>query len=149
MWQRNFMRKSPISCYYGVILLKKNYDRSLFAATLFRHPMVFTEIGFWMNFWCNFFILLKPNNCRKVFFFLLQLFASGILVMKKLEIEKTKPTFIISVLKVDIIKVGLVFSISNFFITKTPVANNWRRKKIPSCSYSALVRQNIELPGAR
>ena len=58
--------------------------------------------------------------------------------MKKLEIEKTKPTFIISVLKVDIIKVGLVFSISNFFITKTPLANNWRRKKIPSCSYSAL-----------
>ena len=58
--------------------------------------------------------------------------------MKKLEIEKTKPTFIISVLKVDIIKVGLVFSISNFFITETPLANNWRRKKIPSCSYSAL-----------
>ena len=34
---------------------------------------------------------------------------------------------------------GLVFSISIFFITKTPLANNWRRKKIPSCSYSALV----------
>ena len=33
---------------------------------------------------------------------------------------------------------GLVFSISNFFITKTPLANIWRRKKIPSCSYSAL-----------
>ena len=62
--------------------------------------------------------------------------------MKKLEIEKTKPTFIISVLKVDIIKVGLVFSISNFFITKTPLANNWRRKKIPSCSYSALLKFN-------
>ena len=58
--------------------------------------------------------------------------------MKKLEIEKTKPTFIISVLKVDIIPVGLVFSIFNFFITKTPLANNWRRKKIPSCSYLAL-----------
>ena len=42
--------------------------------------------------------------------------------MKKLEIEKTKPTFITSVLKVDILKVGLVFSISNFFITKTPLA---------------------------
>ena len=52
--------------------------------------------------------------------------------MKELEIEKTKPTFIISVLKVDIMKVGLVFSISNF------LANNWRRKKIPSCSNSAL-----------
>ena len=34
---------------------------------------------------------------------------------------------------------GLVFSIFNFFITKTPLANNWRRKKIPSCSYSALM----------
>ena len=61
--------------------------------------------------------------------------------MKKWEIEKTKPTFIISVLKVDIIKVELVFSISNF--TKTPLANNWRRKKIPSCSYSALEENKI------
>ena len=58
--------------------------------------------------------------------------------MKKLEIEKTKPTLIISVLKVDILKVGLVFSIFHFFITRTSLANNWRRKKIPSCSYSAL-----------
>ena len=49
--------------------------------------------------------------------------------MKKLEIEKTKPTFIISTFKTDIIKVGLVFSISNFFITKTSLANKWRRKK--------------------
>ena len=50
---------------------------------------------------------------------LLHLFARDVLVMKKLEIEKTKPTFIISVLKVDIIKAGLVFSISNVFIAKT------------------------------
>ena len=61
--------------------------------------------------------------------------------MKKLEIEKSKPTFIISVLKVDIIKVGLVFSISNFFVTKMPLANNWR-------SYSALEDvQNTEIKG--
>ena len=59
--------------------------------------------------------------------------------MKKLEIETTKPTFIISTIKTDILKVGLVFSISNFFITKTSLANNWRRKKIPSCSNLALV----------
>ena len=65
--------------------------------------------------------------------------------MKKLEIEKTKPTFIISVLKVDILKVGLVFSISHFFITKTPLANNWRRKKIPSCSYSALLLYHFQM----
>ena len=57
--------------------------------------------------------------------------------MKKLENEKTKPTFIISVLKVDIIKVGLVFLISNFFIAKTSLANNWRSF---SSSYSALVQ---------
>ena len=55
--------------------------------------------------------------------------------MKKLEIEKTKPTFIISTLKTDVIKVGLVFSISNFFIAKTSLANNWRSF---SSSYLAL-----------
>ena len=55
--------------------------------------------------------------------------------MKKLEIEKTKPTFILSTLKTDIIKVGLVFSISNFFIAKTSLANNWRTF---SSSYLAL-----------
>ena len=42
---------------------------------------------------------------------LLQLFARDVLLMKKLEIEKTKPTFIISTFKTDIIKGGLVFSI--------------------------------------
>ena len=55
--------------------------------------------------------------------------------MEKLEIEKTKPTFIISTFKTDIIKVGLVFSISNFFIAKTSLANNWRSF---SSSYLAL-----------
>ena len=46
--------------------------------------------------------------------------------MKKLEIEKTKRTIIISTFKTDIIKVGLVFSISSFHIAKTSMANNWR-----------------------
>ena len=64
--------------------------------------------------------------------------------MKKLEIEKTKPTFVISTFKTDIIKVGLVFSISNFFITKTSLANKWMRKEIPSCSNSALMSQRCE-----
>ena len=76
-------------------------------------------------------------------FFLLQLFARDVLVIKTLEIEKTKPTFIISTFKTDIIKAGLVFSISNFFITKTSLANNWRRKKIPSFLNSALVWPKI------
>ena len=33
--------------------------------------------------------------------FLIHLFAIDVLVMKKLEMEKTKPTFIISVLKIE------------------------------------------------
>ena len=55
--------------------------------------------------------------------------------MKKLEIEKTKPTYIISTFKTDIVKVDLVFSISNSFIAKTSLANNWRSF---SSSYLAL-----------
>ena len=34
-------------------------------------------------------------------FFLIHLFAGDVLVMKKLEIKKPKPTFILSVLKVE------------------------------------------------
>ena len=41
----------------------------------------------------------------------------GILLVKKLEMEKIKPTFIISVLKV-VYWVALVFSKSNFFIPR-------------------------------
>ena len=50
--------------------------------------------------------MLKPKHFAKAklqkecIFFLIHLFARDILLMKKLEIEKTKPTFIISVLKV-------------------------------------------------
>jgi hypothetical protein len=47
---------------------------------------------------------------------LIHIFARAILLMKKLEIEKTKPTFIISVLKVEY-QVALVSSIFNFFIS--------------------------------
>jgi hypothetical protein len=54
--------------------------------------------------------------------FLIHLFARDTLVMKKLEIEKTEPTFIISVLKVVSMLV-LVSSISNFFTNKTSMAN--------------------------
>ena len=47
------------------------------------------------------------------------------MLIKKLEIEKTKPTFIISTFKTDKIKVGLGFSISNFFYNKTYQANTF------------------------
>ena len=83
--------------------------------------------------------VIKAELLQEGIFFLIHLFSREVLVIKKLAIKKTKPTFIISVLKVDITKVGLVFLISNFFITKMSLANKWTRKKIPSCSNSALV----------
>ena len=38
---------------------------------------------------------------------------------KKLEIKKTKPTHVISTFKTNVTNVGLVFSISSFFVNKT------------------------------
>ena len=43
----------------------------------------------------------KAELLREGVIFLIHLFARAILLMKKLEIKKTKPTFIISVLKVE------------------------------------------------
>ena len=70
------------------------------------------------------FIATKAELLKEGIFFLIHLFARDILVMKKLEIEKTKPTFIISVLKVEY-HVVLVSSISNVFTNKTSLANKW------------------------
>ena len=46
-------------------------------------------------------VYTKAELLQEGIFFLIHLFARDFLVMKKLEIEKTKPTFIISVLKVE------------------------------------------------
>ena len=70
------------------------------------------------------FYTLKLNYCKKVFFFLIHLFARDVLLLKKLEIEKTKTTFTISVLKVECLVV-LVSFISNFFTIKTSLTNKW------------------------
>ena len=43
----------------------------------------------------------KAELLQEGIFFLIHLFARDVFVMKKLEIEKTKPTFIIPVLKVE------------------------------------------------
>ena len=66
----------------------------------------------------------KAKLQKKVFLFLIHLFARDILLMKKQEIEETKTTQY-STLKTDTIKVGLLFSISNFFTKKSPLANKW------------------------
>ena len=69
---------------------------------------------------------------------LIHVFAGEVVSVKTLEIEETKTTQY-STFKTDILKVGLVFLISNFFITNTSMANKGMRKRIPSCSNSALV----------
>ena len=66
---------------------------------------------------------LEAELLQEGIFFLIHLLARDVLVKKK-EIEKTKPTFIISVLKVEYLVV-LVSSISNFVTNKTSLANNW------------------------
>ena len=60
---------------------------------------------------------------------LIHLFARDILLLKRSEIGKTKPTYIISDLKVEY-RVVLVSSISNFFSNKMSLANKWTREKI-------------------
>ena len=62
--------------------------------------------------------ITKAELLQECIFSLIHLFARDVLVMKKFEIEKTKPTFITSVLKVEYKEV-LVSSISNFFSNKT------------------------------
>ena len=59
------------------------------------------------------------NKAKLLLLILIHLFAREVLLVKKLDIEEAKTT-LYSTFKTDIIKVGgLVFSISNFFITKT------------------------------
>ena len=58
--------------------------------------------------------------------------------MKKLEIKKTKNTFIVSVLKV-VHLVVLVFLISNFFTNKNSKGRKLSAKRIPSSGNSALL----------
>ena len=81
-------------------------------------------------------IKLKLNYCS----YRTQFPSLGTFVSKKVGNQKTKTTFIISVLKV-VYQVVLVFSISNFFINKKSQGRKLSaKKKIPTCSNSALVQ---------
>ena len=65
------------------------------------------------NIWKN----IKANVCKKVLFLQTDFLSWEILIIKKLNFEKTKPTCY-STFETDITKVGLVLLISNFFINK-------------------------------
>ena len=73
--------------------------------------------------------ILKLNYCKWVFFYHpYDLLAWEILLLTKLEIEETYITKY-STFKTDIIKVGLVFSISNFLLIKFLMQiNGWGKK---------------------
>jgi hypothetical protein len=51
------------------------------------------------NIWIS--TVIKAELLQEGIFFLIHFFARDVLVMKKLEIKKNKPTFIKSVLKVE------------------------------------------------
>ena len=55
-----------------------------------------------------------------------------------MKIEKTKPTVIVSFFRTDLARVGLVFSISNFFINEICKGRNRSVEKIPTCTNLAL-----------
>ena len=85
------------------------------------------------------FLYRESSNKAKLqkegIFFLIHLFARDILLMKKLKIEETKTATYYSTFKTDIMKMGLVFLISNFFINKSSLANKLMSSR---CSNSAL-----------
>ena len=84
-------------------------------------------------------IVSKAELQQVGIFFAINFLPWDFLLIKKLEIKKTKTTFIISVLKVVYYDyVVLVFSISNFFINKKSQGRKLRVKKIPTCCNSAL-----------
>ena len=56
----------------------------------------------------------------------MSIFQGKVLLVKKLEIEKTKPTFTLKTLKV-VYLVGLVFLIFNFFINKKKHFENLKK----------------------
>jgi len=78
--------------------------------------------------------LFKAELLREGIIFLVHLFARAILLVKKMTIKETKATWY-SIIKTDELKMGLVFSISNFFNNKIALANIWMRF---SCSILAL-----------
>ena len=65
--------------------------------------------------------MIKAELLQEGIIFLIHLFARATLLMKKFKIKETNAIWY-STFKTSTIKVGLVFSISNFFIGKIALA---------------------------
>ena len=111
-----WLRSRFLYLYFGTKCLLYQLTKGLNNINVVRY----SQLAHWAALKVN-LLLLK----------LIHLFAREVLLVKKLEIEETKTTWY-SNFKTDIIEVGLVFLISNFFITKMSLANKWLRKKILS-----------------
>ena len=79
-----------------------------FTFLYFLHNGILTKIPF---------IPLKLNHRKTLFYFALNFLPWEFLIIKKLDFEKTKATYY-TIFKTDIIKVDLVYLISNFLINK-------------------------------
>ena len=129
------MRENEILFFLLIIIMVKSRKSGAThtAAAYLASGFIYAKVSF--RYLSRFFVrgahettdASKAKSQKEVIFFLTHLFARDILLMKKLEIEE--------IFKTDIIKVGLVFSISNFFINKSSPTNKWMSF---SCSNSAL-----------
>ena len=115
------IRNEKKICKVGLEIKAENFSTDKFRKMLWFAKIFVEGHNFrrTMTFWHSW---AKARFAQEGIFFALKLFAGWILLIKKLDIEKTKHTFIISVLK-DEYYVGLVFSISNYFILKIYPAN--------------------------
>ena len=98
--------------------LMKNWEASFFSLNFYG---LFYEAIDSLKIFLIFFLIDKAELLQEGIFFLIHLFARDVSIIKKLEIEKTQPTFIISVEY----WVVLVSLISNFFTNKTSLAHKW------------------------
>ena len=121
---QKFSKSKKLLCLFIFWLLKRLVNKAKKSGRVNKAKQKWTKYFFFICFWIKWLFcynLSYPHLKFWIFWILINfdpLLARDVLVMKKLEIEKTKPTFIISTFKTDILKVGLVFSISNFFIDK-------------------------------
>ena len=112
-------------CNFGSILVQELNSFKQFYLQKRKRKYFLTPLG----------TSIKLNYCSLT---ALNFLPWDFVIVKKLEIEKTKIFFIISVLKV-VYHVVLFFSIFNFFVNKNSQGTKLSGEKIPSSGNSVLV----------
>ena len=126
---RNFCAKNKQEV--SVVFLKHHPYNSL--KLQIRHSfLAYKEYKYKLNLHPHMSISIKLNQ---VFFFELNFLPWEFLLIKKLEIKKTKTTKY-TTFKTDLIKVVLVFSISNFFTNKNSQGRKLSAVQLQEFSFS-------------